>query len=103
MRSSCEERGERAADPKRKKEKRDKDPNAPKASASAYMYFSKHHRPLLKTQNPQLNFGDLGRTVGAKWKAADEDEREPFERMANEDKLRYEEEMRHYKQAQHFF
>ena len=54
----------------KRKRTREKDPKAPKAATSAYMYFSKYHRNLLKTDNAELSFGDLGKTVGAMWKAA---------------------------------
>lgn len=53
------------------------------------MYFSKHHRNLLKQENTDLSFGDLGKTVGAMWKAATPEEKQPFEEQATLDKSRY--------------
>jgi len=74
---------------RRKRVRGDKDPKAPKAATSAYMYFSKHHRNVLKRENSELSFGDLGKTVGAMWKAAPPEERRPFEEQAALDKDRY--------------
>ena len=64
------------------------------------MYFSKHHRMLLKQENSDLTFGDLGKTVGAMWKAAAADEKRPFEELAAEDKSRYVNELSDYRSAQ---
>ncbi|KAH8068863.1 hypothetical protein JL721_6435 [Aureococcus anophagefferens] len=97
------------AQPRKRKERREKDPKAPKSATSAYMrvrprapaaaglrkppnprrYFSKHHRLLLKRENSDLTFGDLGKTVGAMWKAATPQEKKPFEDLAAADRTRY--------------
>jgi len=61
------------------------------------MYFSKHHRTLLKQENTDLSFGDLGKTVGAMWKAASQEERRPFEEMAAADKDRHSKQLAQYK------
>ncbi|KAK7233721.1 DNA binding protein, partial [Aureococcus anophagefferens] len=76
------------AQPRKRKERREKDPKAPKSATSAYMYFSKHHRLLLKRENSDLTFGDLGKTVGAMWKAATPQEKKPFEDLAAADRTR---------------
>lgn len=86
-----------SSNPKKRKERKEKDPKAPKSATSAYMYFSKHHRMLLKQENSDLTFGDLGKTVGAMWKAATPEEKKPFEELAAEDKTRYNSELSEYK------
>ena len=63
------------------------------------MYFSKHHRMLLKQENADLTFGDLGKTVGAMWKAATPEEKKPFEDLAAEDKQRYNREVREFRET----
>lgn len=85
---------------KKRKERKEKDPKAPKSATSAYMYFSKHHRMLLKQENSDLTFGDLGKTVGAMWKAATPEEKRPFEELAAEDKNRYISELNDYRSLQ---
>jgi len=89
-----------AAPAKKRKDRKEKDPKAPKSATSAYMYFSKHHRMLLKQENSDLTFGDLGKTVGAMWKAATPEEKRPFEELAAEDKTRYVNELSDYKKSQ---
>ena len=83
--------------PVKKRKERYKDPRAPKSATSAYMYFSKHHRTLLKRENASLTFGDLGKTVGAMWKAATPGEKKPFEDLAARDRARYARELEEYK------
>ena len=83
--------------PVKKRKERYKDPRAPKSATSAYMYFSKHHRTLLKRENASLTFGDLGKTVGAMWKAASPAEKKPFEDLAARDRARYARELEGYK------
>ena len=85
--------------PKKRKERKERDPKAPKSATSAYMYFSKHHRMLLKQENADLTFGDLGKTVGAMWKAATPEEKKPFEDLAAEDKQRYNREVREFRET----
>mmetsp|Transcript_21819 Transcript_21819/g.27125 ORF Transcript_21819/g.27125 Transcript_21819/m.27125 type:complete len:176 (-) Transcript_21819:63-590(-) len=55
---------------------------------------------LLKQENSYLTFGDLGKTVGAMWKAATPEEKRPFEELAAEDKNRYVNELHDYKSLQ---
>jgi hypothetical protein len=85
---------------RKKRERKERDPKAPKSATSAYMFFSKHHRMLLKQENADLSFGDLGKTVGAMWKAATPEEKRPFEELAAEDKVRYLGELSQYKALQ---
>ena len=55
-------------------------------ATSVHMFFSKHHRNVLRQENSDLSFGDLGKTVGAMWKATTPEERKPFEEMVANDK-----------------
>jgi hypothetical protein len=77
--------------------RRKKDPLAPKAPSSAYMYFAKHHRPKFKHKYSEATFGDLGKLVGALWKNATDDQKRPFIKQADADKQRYMSEMEDYK------
>lgn len=54
---------------KKKREKKKKDPNAPKRALSAFMFYSQKHRPLVKKENPEATFGEIGRILGEQWKA----------------------------------
>ncbi|BGP03262.1 Non-histone chromosomal protein 6B [Rhodotorula toruloides] len=73
-----------------------KDPNAPKRPLSAYMHFSQDQRSVVKEENPDVTFGEIGKILGAKWKELPEDERKPYEEKASADKSRYEKEKAAY-------
>jgi structure-specific recognition protein 1 len=85
-----------AEKPKKKKAKRKKDPNAPKNALSAYMFFSKEMRPKVLDQTPGLAVTEVAKVIGAKWKELDEEDKAPFEKMNQEDKVRYQKEMETY-------
>ncbi|EKX72720.1 high mobility group protein, putative [Theileria equi strain WA] len=82
-----------------KKAKRTKkDPNAPKRALSSYMFFAKEKRAEIIAENPELakDVASVGRLIGAAWNALDEKEKAPFEKLAEEDKARYEKEKAEY-------
>lgn len=77
-----------------KKRKRKKvDPSKPKRPMSAFMYFSRDYRSVLKEQNPSASFGELGKLLGSSWRTLDSDERQKYDGLAREDRLRYEAEL----------
>ena len=83
--------------PKSKKAKKSgKDPNVPKRSKSAWIYFSEANREAVKKSNPDASFGDIGKLLSQKWKEISADEKAKFEAMATKDKARYQEEMADY-------
>ncbi|KAI8341308.1 non-histone chromosomal protein 6 [Chlamydoabsidia padenii] len=69
-----------------------KNPDAPKRGLSAYMFFSQEQREKVKTDNPEASFGQIGKLLGAKWKALSDAEKKPYQDKADEDKKRYEDE-----------
>lgn len=82
---------------KKGKSKKKKDKNAPKKGLSAYMFFVKENRAKIKEDNPELDFGAIGKLVGQKYKELSEEDRKPYDEMAEKDKERYESEMKAYK------
>ncbi|KAG2487532.1 hypothetical protein HYH03_013812 [Edaphochlamys debaryana] len=88
--------GEEGAAPA-KKERKKKDPNAPKKNLSAFMYFSNTSSDKVKQENPGIAFGEVGKLLGERWKAMGAEEKAPFEEMAAKDKVRYAEAMKAYK------
>jgi len=76
--------------------KKRKDPNAPKRALSAYMYFANEQRETVRTDNPGVTFGQIGKLLGEKWKSLNEAEKVPYESKANQDKKRYEDEKAAY-------
>ena len=80
-----------------KKPKKDK--NSPKKNCSAYIFFCNDKRSGLKKDHPDLNNKDVLKELGLMWKKIKEEHPEEVERfnmMANEDRDRYQEEMRNY-------
>ena len=67
-----------------KQPRRKKDPRLPKPPVSAFMWFSRHHRAILKNEHRELSFCEIGKTVGALWKAAAVAEKRPFDDLATE-------------------
>jgi len=83
-----------------RKVKKWKDPNKPKRAMSAFFLFSQGNRSRIKEENPSASFGDIARLLAATYKALKENEMKKWEKKAAADKLRYQEEMKHYVPAE---
>ncbi|KAJ7721922.1 high mobility group box domain-containing protein [Mycena olivaceomarginata] len=68
----------------------------PRRALNAYMFFSQEWRDMVRAENPDASFGEIGKLLGAKWKELDDEERKPYNEQAAKDKTRAEEEMRVY-------
>ncbi len=77
-----------------------KDPNAPKRGQSSFMFFSNEVRSKVKAENPELSFGELGKRIGEMFKALTPGQKEKYEKLASNDKLRYQDAMKAYSQKQ---
>lgn len=97
----------------RKRKRAKKDPNAPKRALSAFFFFSQV-RCLITTFNTPYSpiqlkrqgitgehsdwkVGQVAQELGRMWKLLTDDEKKVYEKMAIDDKARYEVEMRDYK------
>jgi len=80
-----------------KKNKRQKDPNAPKRSLSAFFWFCNDERPKVKETMPDSGVGDVAKELGRRWNACSDSEKAKYEALAAKDKARYEKEMAAYK------
>lgn len=85
---------------KKKSTRKKKDPDAPKRSLSAYMFFANENRDIVRAENPGISFGQVGRLLGEKWKALSTEEKVPYETKAATDKKRYEKEKAEYAKRQ---
>lgn len=81
---------------KRKVSRKKKDPDAPKRSLSAYMFFANENRDIVRAENPGISFGQVGKALGDKWKALSAEDKVPYENKAEADKKRYEKEKAEY-------
>ncbi|KAI1759562.1 high mobility group box domain-containing protein [Hypoxylon sp. FL1150] len=69
-----------------------KERTGPKRGLSAYMFFANEQRPNVRRENDGISFGQVGKILGERWKALDQDQKKPYEAMAAVDKKRYEDE-----------
>jgi hypothetical protein len=84
---------------KGKKAKKEKDANKPKRATTAYFAFMNEVAPALREKSKEGNNGkvsiaDVGKQVGALWNALDAAGKAKYEKIANDDKLRYDRECR---------
>jgi len=75
----------------KKKKRKPSDPTLPKRPLSAFIFFSVDRRPGLMREQPTMNPKECLQAIGKEW--AQLVDREPYQDMANRDKLRYTEAM----------
>jgi hypothetical protein len=80
-----------------KKNKKVRDPNAPRPAATAYMYFTKEMYPLIKADQSDKSFVGVTKSLGIMWKAIKDNERKKYDHLAAADKVRYQKELELYK------
>lgn len=86
--------------PKRKKRK-PKDPNAPKKPQSAYFQFANVNRQktkeeLIEAGRREVKITDVAAKLGEKWRGMTGADKEPYEKLAEKDKERYQKDMEAY-------
>ncbi len=78
---------------------RKKDPAAPKQAKSAYIFFCTAKREEVKAANPEMSSKDITKELGKMWGELSEEEKVPFVKQHDEDKVRYEAEKKDYKSS----
>jgi len=73
-----------------------KDPNEPKRTRTAYMYFMQEQRPEFKLKNPGQSFAEQNKQLSERWKLLTEEDKKTYTKLHDEDKLRYEKELASY-------
>lgn len=76
------------------KTKKVKDPNAPKRPLSAYFFFAKDKRAEVLKKNPGMSVTEVAKALGEQWRGLGD--KSKYEKMAVNDKARYEKEMKKY-------
>ncbi|KDQ65093.1 hypothetical protein JAAARDRAFT_96982, partial [Jaapia argillacea MUCL 33604] len=74
---------------KKRREKKEKDPNAPKRPPSSYLLFQNEIRKQISEQNPNMPNNEVLKHISAKWKQMTPDERESYETRAKSKKADY--------------
>jgi len=83
-------------DAPKKKRKPKKDPNKPKRNMSAFFLYSNANRDRVKEENPGVAFGQVAKLLSAEFKEISAAERAKWDRLALDDKERYQREMEDY-------
>lgn len=80
-----------------KREVKEKKPeDYPKAALSSYFIFVNEHRDQVKEKNPNWKLTQVLSEVGAMWKALSDDEKARYQKLADEDKKRFDADMEAY-------
>ena len=77
-----------------RKQKKKKDPDAPKRPSTSYIFFCNEQRSKLKEEG--LDFKEIGKRLGEMWKALSDKKKKKYEKMAEDDKKRYEKAIEDY-------
>lgn len=80
-------------DPSFQTGRKKKDPNAPKRSLSAYLYYCADHRGAVKEQHPGKKITEIASQLAEQWRNLPDKERIKYQEQAQEDKTRYASEM----------
>lgn len=62
--------------------KKPKDPNAPKKPLSAYFLYCSEMREELKSDFPELKFGEIAKKLGEMWKDEDTEVKDDYKKRA---------------------
>ena len=92
---------------KKSRTKSTKDPNKPKRGATAYMIWLKEKRPEIKKgledeheEVPKVT--EVTRKAGSIWKLLSDEDKAPYQTLAEEDKVRYTSEMVDYQPIEEY-
>jgi hypothetical protein len=84
------------------KNKKEKDPAAPKRPKSSYIIFCGAKRDEIKKKNPEMKATEITKKLGEMWKALNDKQKKKYVDDANKDKERYEGEMNEYVPSEGF-
>ena len=88
--------------PRKKHKKRPKDKNAPQKPLNGYVRYLNEHRNRVLEQNPGMEFADVTKHLAVEWSHLTDEQKQPFLRMAEEDRVRYKNEMLEYKNSESY-
>ena len=98
-----EERQKKVTEKKEEKKKlmeekktKKKDPKDPQNAKSAYIFYVNELRGKLKIEQPALSVTEVAKEAGRRWKQLSSSAKVKYEKMAADDKLRYEREKHNF-------
>lgn len=71
----------------------------PRKPLSAYVYFSQEFREIIRTRFSFLSSAQVMKAVSFKWQSLSKEQKQPFQQIANEDRVRYEKEIGDFKKG----
>jgi len=71
-----------------------------KVAKSAWMFFNRESWAKTKAKHPEANFSEIGKLIGAQWKALTEEEKVPYQEQYKVDLKRYRDELKAAQEAQ---
>jgi len=77
-----------------------KDPNAPKRSVHAFMWYSNDNRASIRVDSPNASVGEVAKVLSARWAVETPEVKAKYEQMAFQDKQRYEKEKHEWHMSQ---
>ncbi|KAJ2339337.1 non-histone protein, partial [Coemansia sp. RSA 2671] len=83
--------------PTGRKPRSDKDPNAPKRPANAFVLYCQDERPSIKSAGTDLTSGDLTRALAVTWKGLPQEEKQKYFDLYEREMSRYNQEFAKYK------
>ena len=79
-----------------KKVKKVKDPNAPKKGMTAFLHYVTTRANPYKKEHPGMAHKDVISKMGSIWKSLSDEDKSPYEKLAVQDKKKYEEAKKAY-------
>ena len=77
-----------------------KDPNRPKRPMTAYILFSNEKRSEIRSQKPDLKATEVTKELGRLWNQSNEQIKDKYKALAENDKKRYQSEAKEYASRQ---
>ena len=68
----------------------------PKKAKNAFLFFCQGERPVLKAKYPELKGTEITKKLGEEWKKLSDEEKAPYNAQHQNDKVRFEAEMKEY-------
>ncbi|KAJ3317940.1 FACT complex subunit [Boothiomyces sp. JEL0866] len=84
--------------PKKRQKKEKKE--GPKRAMTSFLYFCRDYRGKIKEKNPSMSLGEIGKELGLQWKNVSAEEKQIYEDLANQDKERYQRELKEFKSGE---
>lgn len=84
---------------RRRGARKERDPNKPKRALSAFFYYAKDERAKVRAINPDFSVGEVAKELGRQWNELTEEQKSPYEKSAEEDRARYDHDMKLYRQG----